>query len=517
MPVPAATAITTQTRLTLPLNGVIYTTRRVVASEKPLPTVGSTMGAELGSAYAGNYVLAANTVPDGSGKTQQIIHASIPTQANQLELNWRKATRNIGGYEFEGIERYFVFLATDYDEDDPAIGDAMPTTASNPFHADPGPSDYVLVDRQLVSSGTELEPVFKVERRFYVDIGADSAQLKHNWRWSSASIGGQRFPSVSRGFIRLASEIKSDGLGTPAPGSAMPVSGDSGANDYIFNGQGYIFVSREITPGPDDLHPHFKLESRAYVKRSTIRSLGIDPVNGKALYRDSSLYYGTEVVTGAVTATNLFADPANAYWGILVSGVQRSGRQLSADWFEIITESLIGGEDGTHTTGPIDVDSYQTSINYYWPPVLATLGFNNWTRQDGSTETYPYFTFEPDAYNGACIAVIERTWSPTAVALTNLNPPRPEAIVYASPGFYLNIPPCLHPAVQAICDYGSGHPIYDVNTGSAETFAATTLHDNSTACTVWPDTIVARDDQQKWRGGYLRTKITVYKPGTVPS
>lgn len=81
----------------------------------------------------------------------------------------------------------------------------------------------------------------------------------------------------------------------------------------------------------------------------------------------------------------------------------------------------------------------------------------------------------------------------------------PTRIYYSSPFFSLNIPECLHGAQSIVCDIGNSDPVYDQNSGSARTFAATNY-------TTWPANIVAYDDQEPFRGGFLRTTKTIYKP-----
>ena len=158
--------ITTEQRLPLPLNGTVYTTVRPVATEKPLPNIGNTMAGELGSAWADSRVIGVNKIPSkgDQGKQLSITHARIPSITAQLASNWEYSTADIAGTRYPSVSRTFVLLAEDVAHDAPAAGSAMPFVAADIFDG----KGYILVDRQIVRSGMELEPTFRVERRNYV-------------------------------------------------------------------------------------------------------------------------------------------------------------------------------------------------------------------------------------------------------------------------------------------------------------------------------------------------------------
>lgn len=392
---------TTETRLSLPFNGRIYTTQRSISTEKPTPVIGATMESELGPKWADSRIIAVNKVPNSTTDQLSIVHARIPAEADQLATNW--------GY-------------------------------------------------------------------------------------STCSMGGQQFPAVTRTVILLASTVAHD---TPAKGSAMPVEPGS-----IFTGQGYILQDRQVVRSGMQLEPVFRVEQRSYVKRSTIKQLGIDPLNGKTLTSQNDLYYASEVITGGVTMATLANSPNDAYWGIQTNGTQRTFSQLSCEWYSVTTSQIVSG---TFAEGIVDLGSHTSNDPYYWPPVLAEYEVMDWVRIDGGVDLYPRLTFNPDGYNGPCHTTIARSWSRTPQSIPVVIQMKPTRIYYASPYYTVNIPECLHGAVTFHCDTGSGDPIYEVNAGSGRTTAATNY-------TTWPDTIVAYDDQEPFRGGYLRTRRTVTKP-----
>ena len=167
---------TTRRRLAAPYNGVLYVTTRTASPEKPLPAIGSTMAAELGSAWADSIVVAVEELPqEGSGrKAVQITHARIPSVEEQISAthNWEHSTADIGGRKFSSVAITVIQRSSAYSETLPAIGSAMPDLDPGQNPSQFAESAYLLADRQCVLSGTDLEPVFRVEVRNYVKRAA---------------------------------------------------------------------------------------------------------------------------------------------------------------------------------------------------------------------------------------------------------------------------------------------------------------------------------------------------------
>lgn len=339
---------------------------------------------------------------------------------------------------------------------------------------------------------------------FYV---ADRAnQDDYNWEFDKADIGGVTFDAVTRTYVTLRTAFSST---TPAMGAVMPNVPTS-----KFSGSYVLARRKQQRIGDKELDSLYVVDQHTYVKRCTISSVGVDSINGLPLQSVETLYYATEIVTGSTTAAALFAAPTYAYWGLQTNGYVRTGRQLSCEWYQITLEQQVAG---TLSGTVIAVSSYETTENYFWPPVLnelttgsppTSLGyieFMDWERLDGGVDIYPRFTFSRDGYNGPCKAIVSRSWSKTPVTITTPKQMLPTPIYYASPYFTLNIPACLHGVVTCQCDTGSADPIYAPNSGSSRTTPRTNYLE-------WPDTIAASDDQQPYRGGYLRTTVTIYQP-----
>jgi hypothetical protein len=338
----------------------------------------------------------------------------------------------------------------------------------------------------------------KWSRWYYVSDRVN--QEDYNWDHSTADLGGRKFNAITRTYFTPRASY--DPL-APVPGDAMP---DVPASLF----SGYIFVAKEQREADENLNPLYVFEVRTYIKRSTITQLGVDTLNGRALSSTETLYYATEVVTGATTAEALFAAPTNTYWGLQTDGTQRSGQQLSDHWYAITSEMIIAGtfssDEDPDLDGIVEVDEYETTENYYWPPVLNQLEFLDWVRNDGGTDIYPAIRFEPEGYNGPCLATVTRKWRKTA--FSDIAVPDqflPTRVYYASPFFTLNIPECLHVEIFAQCDIGSGDPVYTANSGSKRYFTATNY-------TVWPNSMTAVDEQAPFRGGFIRTTVEIAKP-----
>lgn len=323
---------------------------------------------------------------------------------------------------------------------------------------------------------------------------------EYNWEFTKCDIGGTEYSAIRRTYLIRRSEFSET---EPAMASAMPnIPEDKFA-------EGYVLAARQQTRTQEEqLDSLFVAEVRLYVKRCALTSTTVDELNGKTLYSFYSLYHITETVDGN-TVLDLVSAPTNAYWGLQADGTQRTFKAVSCEWYRFETSQVVAG---TFASGVVQIASYNSSEKFYWPAVLLDLAapdgyleFLDWDRNDGGVDIYPRVVFDKEAYNGPCKALIERSWSKSPQTLSTLNQMLPTPIIYGAPFFNLNVPDCLHGIVKVRCDIGTGDPTYAVNSGSERTVATTNYTD-------WPASIVAVDDQEPFRGGYLRTKVTIYKP-----
>jgi hypothetical protein len=341
--------------------------------------------------------------------------------------------------------------------------------------------------------------------RSYVYVAKREKQDLYNWSYSVADIGGTKFDAVVRVYVTLRSEFPPN---TPAMGAKMPnvpvdLFGTGTGTPSVV--AGYVLAERKQEKIQDkELDSLFVIDQQVFVKRSTITELGVDSLNGKILASQTDLYYATEVVTGGLTAAQLFADPTNAYWGLQADGTQRSGKQLSTEWYMIETSQVVSG---VFTDGVVLINSFSTNDHYDWPPVLNTVEFMDWVRRDGGVDIFPRIVYAKEGYSGPCKTTVTTSWSKTAFTIPKADQMLPVRMSYSSPFFSVNVPPCLHGEVTFVCDIGSSDPVYAENSGSSRTFSATGPTDNT-----WPATITAYDDQQPFRGGFLRTTKVIHRP-----
>lgn len=407
----AHTPITTEQRLTLPLNGSIFQTTRTVPTEKPVPKKGETMEGEFGGQYATNVILESSVTPNKGQRQLQITHCKIPPVEEQLASNWEWSEINTAIGALKGVARTYIYLTSEFSETSPALASAMP-----------------------IYSGTT------------VPAGAVTGQFT--------------------------------------------------------NEDGYILFSRDVVSSGTQLEPIYRVERCQYIKRKIVTSIGVDAANGNPLYATVELRHRDEIQSGSTTYGQLLASPSSSYWGLQTNGTQRTARPATDEWIEITTEQVVSG---TFSGGIVAVQNYNTTRNFYWPPVLNALRFLAWPRRDGGVETYPNHDYSKPGYNGPCKAVITRTWSKTPQAIDPPEQMLPTPIHYSSPYFNVNLPECLHAAVTCVCDIGTADPVYVFGDGSSVTTPRTNF-------LTWPDTILDADTQEPYRGGYLRTRIVIHKP-----
>lgn len=147
--------------------------------------------------------------------------------------------------------------------------------------------------------------------------------------------------------------------------------------------------------------------------------------------------------------------------------------------------------------------SYETIVNYAFPPVLQDVQFDVWNMRSGGARTYPRVLYSKGAFRGPCKAVVDISWSTTQpVGLSAGEKPAPEPISLQNPLFTLSIPPTLHP------------PLYfTVSINSDETWNNTgaVYNKNATNVTTWKPHIVS-SEVKPFRGGWLMETVTVYPP-----
>ena len=344
------------------------------------------------------------------------------------------------------------------------------------------------------------------------------------------------------------------GVGPTAAGTIE----DSTDSNYV------LFEKKQVRSGDEILDSLYVVEQRVYVKKVPIRRIDIDPEFSVPLRSKETLYYSGEtlkkttrfknptddmsILSPSVTvdvATKKGKDQSDM-WGTFREpyptgsggsshltadsyfGIYREVRQLSNNWFAVAEREIIktqrdnsSASDNQEVEGL--VDSYFYTDNFRWPAVLASgtgenapVRADSWARNAGGADTVLHPNFIRDEYYGPTKMKVERFWSATAfeqalstsfspTALQMLSPMMPETIEFQTPIFKIRIKPTLHKQIKLQGTSGSNHPIYEYN-GSEFTYPATHNH------TDWPTSIVVKDNQKRFRGGFLRERITAYKP-----
>lgn len=318
-------------------------------------------------------------------------------------------------------------------------------------------------------------------------------QDDYNFEFSTADMGGQKFDIVERTYVIKRADFDPD---TPIAGAAIPNDPDG-----MFTSSGMVLMKREqIRIGQQELDSLYVVEKRTYVAKVSIWEMDFDEFTGKHNQKISTFYYRGEIATGATTIEQMFLNKNNAWWGLQADGTMRTGQQVSADWFLVTQTSVIGGNI---VGGILTIHDYLTTEDYYWPAVLSGIKIFTYTLRMGGTESYGEEVFSKEAYRGPCRARIQTTWSVSPFALTGPQVMLPLPITINTPLFSISIGPTLHTGLfmNAVI---ANHPKYALNIGTF-TWPATSPTD-------WPSSIVAVDQQRPFRGGFLRTVVTVYPP-----
>ncbi len=315
-------------------------------------------------------------------------------------------------------------------------------------------------------------------------------QDNDNWAFSEADIGGTKFDAITRDYVIRRSEFSST---TPDMGAAMP---DVPAGK--FTGTHVLAQRKQIPINDKILNGLYVIEQRVYVKKVPLYRLDYDEFFSKTNYTKQTLYHKGEAVGGS-TIDALATDPDNAYWQLGSDGILRTLQQLSDNWYAVTEQQVVNTDSGGGSF------SYDTSVNYSFPPVLQDIEFDLWERRSGAKTYSPRVKYSKGAYRGPCKAEVAVVWSATKPTATIVpSPPQPEPIAVSTPYFSLSVKETLHDVVDVSVSNGTEDEKY-VYTAGTYTFQATNLTD-------WPNSLVVSSTVKKFRGGWLKETVTVYAP-----
>lgn len=364
----------------------------------------------------------------------------------------------------------------------PEYGTAHPNTHKWPNHR------LVYIEE----GNTDREGVF----RFYYATDR-KYQDEYNFSHTKADIGGAKFDAVARSYLVPRADYSES---TPALGSAMP---DTPAG--LFD-SGYILAERQQRRvGQQELDSLYVAFDCVYIKRVALVKNDFDEAFGGNLSTVQRLYYAGETIEvggSPMTVADLFADSGNAYWGLQSGGFMREGQQLSANWYAITERQIV--PESFATSGR----TYFSTTDFSWPAVLTDLRRDDWELREGGEDRYVFPEYKREAYRGPCKMKVEESFHvvpPTVVSAPAALLPLPVQI--ATPFLSFSDGPSLHEEFTLTLFTGSNHPKYRTTVG--------TYHFPATSPKDWPDAsigLLVSDDTKPFRGGYLRTKVTVYPP-----
>ena len=324
--------------------------------------------------------------------------------------------------------------------------------------------------------------------RFY--YAADNIeQDDDNWSYTEADIGGTKFDAVSREYVIRRSEFDPE---TPVMGTAMPDI-PSGK----FNGTYVLAVRKQIPINDKILNGLYVIEQRTYVKRVPLYRLDFDEYFSTTNYTKQTLYHRGEAVGGS-TIEALATDQDNSYWQLGDDGILRTLQQLSGNWYAVTEQQVVNTVAGGSF-------SFNTSVNYSFPPVLEDIYFDLWEKRSGAETYAPHAKYSKGEYSGPCRATVDISWSatrPSAVAVAT--PPQPKEVNVSTPYFSLRLPKCLHAGVQVRVSNGTEDETYVYTVGSYD-FEPTNITD-------WPSQLVMSSTVKKFRGGWILETTTVFPP-----
>lgn len=301
-----------------------------------------------------------------------------------------------------------------------------------------------------------------------------SNQSAYNWEHSTADLGGQKFDIVTSTSVIPRLDYSS--TSEPSPPSK-------------FSGYVYMSKSQSQVSGSDSvLNSVFVVEKVQYIRKVTITSQTYDNELGTTLTSEVELYRVGEQPTAS---------------GLDASGFVTELRQLSADWVAVERKQIINVGTGAK------IREFITTENTSWPAVLETFRTNAWAKRDGSYRYLVYPDYKRYGYSGPTSVKVEQFWQP--VPFTGIGPDAPMIplpIEVQTPiGVVYQSIPTLHGAQRIQGTTGNQDPTWEYLTWDVQ-FPATEPAD-------WPDQIVVSDDQRPYRGGYIRQKMTAYRPSTT--
>lgn len=233
-------------------------------------------------------------------------------------------------------------------------------------------------------------------RVYYARVRDD--QDEYNFEFSSTSIGGQDYSAVQRTYIIKREEFSES---SPAIGDPMP-TGPDGKFPV-----GYVLAERtQRRIGSKELDSLYVVEQRIYLRVEVSTTVQTDPFFGGPLTTTRTLFYRGQDYNGAPIEDQV---ENSALWGLGPSGIKTEVRQLSDDWWEVVSEDVVP------QTVNGAVRSYIEYRNYSWPAIISAASFRfiSADRRDGTTLTRVSVNPDKESYSGTTRMDVTQVWSST--------------------------------------------------------------------------------------------------------
>lgn len=405
----------------------------------------------------------------------------------------------------------------------PAYGTAHPDTANFPNH-------ILCFIKQADSNGLMYEYYYVTDRK---------SQDEYNFEYSQADLGGNKYDTVIRTYIRLRSPLTVNevalagfndvavALGTdttlhhtdnPKAGDLMP---DIPADQFD---QAYRLLTRQQRRiGQQELDSLFVVEQRTYFFPVDIVSQALDQATGGVLETKVSLFYRTQDYNygGGIEAIETAADNP-LRWGLTTAGVNKEVQQLSEDWFQVTARDVIPSNSTSAVQSSKLVRSYYTNRNFTWPSVVDSLEFTSIEAKNGSTKTSVVVRNKDkkDGFSGPTKMQVLQYWRLTSFTESELNsetefkidsniyPFRTSSATYSGAQYGVSVRNVLTEAITLNDFIGTGHPVLKLGEyGFPKPWC------RASTPTDWPSSaFVVSADQRPFRGGYLLEVVKVTPP-----
>jgi len=351
------------------------------------------------------------------------------------------------------------------------------------------------------------------------------SQDTYNFEFSQADLGGNKYDTVVRTYVRLRSSFN-DRVTTattdatlhhtdnPEAGDAMP---DIPADQFD---DAYILMTRQQKRiGDQELDGIFVVEQRVYFNRVDIVTHNLDPATDGMLAMVEKVVYRGETFdppngspdTGNIEALAEQAD--DELWGLDDDGRNWEVEQLSNDWWKVTIQDVIPQGLSALYGGKV-IRDYDTWQNFTWPAVVGSLTFTTANKKDGSSQTALTIRNKDgkDGFSGPTKMTVQQIWKKTNFDGTIPDPTifKTVSATYSGVQFNAHVSNVLTEAITLTDFIGTKDPVYKLGEYA---FPKPWCHASTpTDWATLADPFVGSATQKPFRGGYLLEVVSIHHP-----